>query len=56
MSYEKENLIATTQVEHEYPHSWRSHEPVVFRTTEQWFLKITDLVPKLLSFDTLIRG
>jgi len=48
---EKENLIATTQVEHEYPHSWRSHEPVVFRTTEQWFLKITDLVPKLLSFD-----
>ncbi len=48
---EKGNLIAVTQVEHEYPHSWRSHKPVVFRTTEQWFLKTTDLVEKLLEFN-----
>ena len=48
---EKGNLIATTEVEHEYPHSWRSHKPVVFRTTEQWFLKTSDLVPKILKFN-----
>jgi isoleucyl-tRNA synthetase len=48
---EKGNLLATTEVEHEYPHSWRSHKPVVFRTTEQWFLKTADLVPKLLDFN-----
>lgn len=48
---EKGNLIAVTEVEHEYPHSWRSHKPVIFRTTEQWFLKTTDLVNKLLEFN-----
>ena len=47
----KGNLIATTDVEHEYPHSWRSHKPVIFRTTEQWFLKTSDLVDKLLDFN-----
>jgi isoleucyl-tRNA synthetase len=48
---EKGNLIATSEVEHDYPHSWRSHRPVIFRTTEQWFLKITDLVPRLLEIN-----
>ncbi|MFA5019701.1 MAG: isoleucine--tRNA ligase [Candidatus Pacearchaeota archaeon] len=44
-------LVEKTEVEHEYPFSWRSHKPVVFRATEQWFLKIEDLVPKLLEFN-----
>jgi isoleucyl-tRNA synthetase len=47
---EKGHLLATTEVEHEYPHSWRSHKPVVFRTTEQWFLKTKDLIPKILNY------
>jgi isoleucyl-tRNA synthetase len=47
----KGNLIATTKVEHEYPHSWRSHKPVIFRTTEQWFLKTGDLADKLMKFN-----
>lgn len=44
-------LLATSEVEHEYPHSWRSHKPVVFRTTEQWFLKTEDLIKDLLKND-----
>jgi len=48
-------LIKKTEVEHEYPHSWRSHKPVVFRPTEQWFLKIEDLVPKLLKFNKKVK-
>ncbi|MBI4140031.1 isoleucine--tRNA ligase [Candidatus Woesearchaeota archaeon] len=36
-------LLDTTTVEHEYPHCWRCHKPVIFRTTEQYFLKIEDL-------------
>jgi isoleucyl-tRNA synthetase len=44
---------------HSYPHSWRSHAPVIFRATEQWFINMdgfrkealqavdeTDWVPK----------
>jgi len=44
-------LIATKEVKHEYPHSWRSHKPVVFRTTEQWFLKTKDLAKQLLKMN-----
>jgi len=42
-------IITTTDVDHEYPHCWRCHNPVIFRTTEQWFLKIEDLIPKMLE-------
>ncbi|NCN99001.1 isoleucine--tRNA ligase [Candidatus Pacearchaeota archaeon CG10_big_fil_rev_8_21_14_0_10_35_219] len=44
-------LVAKSEIEHEYPHSWRSHEPVVFRATEQWFLKIADMVPKFVEMN-----
>jgi isoleucyl-tRNA synthetase len=42
-------LIETSQVEHEYAHCWRCHKPIVFRATEQWFLKIEDLVSQMLK-------
>lgn len=25
---------------HQYPHCWRCHNPIIFRATDQWFLKI----------------
>lgn len=42
-------LLAVTEVEHEYPYCWRCHNPVLFRATEQWFLKIEDLIPEMLK-------
>lgn len=36
-------IIGETKVEHEYAHCWRCRNPVVFRTTEQWFFKVEDL-------------
>jgi len=45
----KSALIETSEVEHEYAHCWRCKNPVVFRTTEQWFLKIEDLIPKMVE-------
>lgn len=32
------NLLAKGSVRHEYPHSWRSKAPLIFRTTPQWFI------------------
>ncbi|OIN86003.1 MAG: isoleucine--tRNA ligase [Alphaproteobacteria bacterium CG1_02_46_17] len=32
------NLLAKGSIRHEYPHSWRSKAPVIFRTTPQWFI------------------
>ncbi len=31
-------LIARGKLKHQYPHSWRSKKPVIFRNTPQWFL------------------
>ena len=36
-------LIAVTKVEHSYAHCWRCKNPVVYRTTTQWFFKIEDI-------------
>jgi isoleucyl-tRNA synthetase len=33
-------LLAHETIEHSYPHGWRSHDPLVFRATEQWFVNI----------------
>ena len=33
-----DNLFARGRVKHDYPHSWRSKKPVIFRNTPQWFV------------------
>ena len=33
-------LLGRGQVTHSYPHSWRSHAPLIFRNTPQWFISM----------------
>ncbi|MFC1703653.1 isoleucine--tRNA ligase, partial [Candidatus Omnitrophota bacterium] len=44
-------LLASAKVSHSYPHCWRCKNPIIFRATEQWFLKIdhNNLRKKLLD-------
>jgi len=42
-------LVAVAPVQHEYAHCQRCHEPVVFRTTKQWFFKTEDLKAKMVE-------
>ena len=35
---ERGALIARSRLKHQYPHSWRSKKPVIFRNTPQWFI------------------
>ncbi|XDD49462.1 isoleucine--tRNA ligase [Leptospira sp. WS92.C1] len=37
---EKGLLLYHSELEHSYPHSWRSKKPLIFRATPQWFFKI----------------
>ena len=37
-------LIARGRLKHQYPHSWRSKKPVIFRNTPQWFIAM-DIAP-----------
>jgi isoleucyl-tRNA synthetase len=31
-------IIARSRLKHQYPHSWRSKKPVIYRNTPQWFI------------------
>ena len=33
-------LLGHHDYKHTYPHCWRCHNPVIFRATEQWFIKM----------------
>lgn len=37
-----ENLVFSQVIQHSYPHCWRCKNPIIFRATEQWFLRIDD--------------
>lgn len=39
---EKNTLILNTFISHRYPHCWRHKSPLIFRTTNQWFLNVTN--------------
>ncbi|WP_064612466.1 isoleucine--tRNA ligase [Streptobacillus moniliformis] len=34
------HLLGHKKLVHSYPHDWRSKKPVIFRATEQWFIKV----------------
>lgn len=33
-------LLHSERIEHSYPHCWRCHNPIIFRATEQWFIRM----------------
>ena len=45
------NIIARSRLKHQYPHSWRSKKPIIFRNTPQWFIAMDKDIAK--GADTL---
>lgn len=35
-------LLKRIDIKHSYPHCWRTHTPIIFRATKQWFISIDD--------------
>jgi len=33
-------LLGSMDIEHQYPHCWRCKNPIIFRSTEQWFISM----------------
>ncbi|MGA8172076.1 MAG: isoleucine--tRNA ligase [Methylocystis sp.] len=55
---ESGNLVARGRLKHQYPHSWRSKKPVLYRNTPQWFIamdKPLDDLPTFLPGDYAAR-
>jgi isoleucyl-tRNA synthetase len=49
---ERNLLVKSGTIEHSYPHCWRCHNPIIYRATEQWFLRVdhNDLRARALKF------
>ncbi|MGB3750134.1 MAG: isoleucine--tRNA ligase [Arcobacteraceae bacterium] len=35
-------LLKRVDITHSYPHCWRTHKPVIFRATKQWFISMDE--------------
>ena len=38
-------LIKSGKFVHSYPHCWRTHKPVIYRATKQWFIAMDEPMP-----------
>ncbi|WP_134700289.1 isoleucine--tRNA ligase [Ammoniphilus sp. YIM 78166] len=43
------SLLHMSFITHQYPHDWRSKQPVIYRATEQWFASIDGFREQLLA-------
>ncbi len=46
---ENGHLLAEKDIVHSYPHDWRTHKPVIFRATPQWFCSIEPIREDLIK-------
>ena len=42
-------LLGLKKITHSYPHCWRCHKPVIFRSTPQWFIDVAAFKKKALD-------
>jgi isoleucyl-tRNA synthetase len=44
-------LLRHETIEHSYPHSWRSGQPLIYMAVPSWFVEVTKLVPRMLELN-----
>ena len=42
-------LLGNSKIQHSYPHCWRCKKPVIFRSTDQWFVAVADFRDEALK-------
>ena len=52
---ERGRLIDAGTVEHRYPFCWRCHTPLIFRISDDWFIAVEELRPRLLAANTTVQ-
>ena len=48
-------LLASSDLEHSYPHCWRCHKPIIYRATDQWFISLDTPVKRGDGSETTFR-
>lgn len=46
---ERNALLATERITHQYPHCWRCKSPIIYRATKQWFCSIEGFRKQVLE-------
>ena len=47
-------LVEAGLYEHRYPHCWRCETPLIFRLTDDWFIAVEEIRPKLLEANATV--
>ncbi|MEQ8677573.1 MAG: isoleucine--tRNA ligase [Aggregatilineales bacterium] len=48
-------LYKATQYEHNYPHSWRTHEPLMYVARETWYIRASEYKDKMIANNNKIN-
>jgi isoleucyl-tRNA synthetase len=48
-------LVASATYSHPYPHCWRCDTPLIFRLSDDWFIAVDELRPKLLDENAKVQ-
>jgi len=51
----KKLLLSEGKIMHRYGHCWRCKTPIIYRTTKQWFLKVTELKKKMMEENARVK-
>jgi isoleucyl-tRNA synthetase len=47
-------LEAAEEIVHRYPHCWRCQTPLIFRVTDDWFIAVDEIRPRLLEANATV--
>ncbi|BDH58041.1 isoleucine--tRNA ligase [Tsukamurella sp. PLM1] len=47
----KGRLLRHETIEHSYPHSWRSGQPLIYMAVPSWFVEVTKIIPRMLELN-----
>ncbi|MBW3592490.1 MAG: isoleucine--tRNA ligase, partial [Actinobacteria bacterium] len=52
---ERALLVDAVLYEHRYPHCWRCDTPLIWRVSDDWFIAVDEVRPKLLEANATVR-
>ena len=52
---EQGRILRHATYEHNYPHCWRTDEPIIYRALNSWFVRVTEIRDKMLALNQQIN-
>ena len=52
---EQRRILRHATYEHNYPHCWRTDEPIIYRALSSWYVRVTDIRDKMLALNQQIN-